>query len=80
MGFYELSIIVLGLGDMVVTQRTCPDEAQMHSGGDRLKHNQSCSLVVQLSLQQLGFSPWPGNFHMPQVWQKKKKKEKKEKK
>ena len=20
-----------------------------------------------------GFSPWPGNFHMPQEWQKKKK-------
>ena len=33
-----------------------------------------------LPLQQLGwllwceFDPWPGNFHMPRVWQKKKKK------
>ena len=27
-----------------------------------------------LSLQQLGFSPWPGNFHMPEVQPKKQKK------
>ena len=26
------------------------------------------------SLLWLGFDPWPGNSHMPQVWQKKKKK------
>ena len=25
------------------------------------------------------FDPWPGNFHMPGVWQKKKKKKKKRK-
>ena len=36
-----------------------------------------------LSMQQLGlllwhkFDPWPRNFHMPQVWPKKKKKERK---
>ena len=24
-------------------------------------------------LLSLGFSPWPGNFHMPRVWPKKKK-------
>ena len=25
---------------------------------------------------RLGFDPWPGNFHMPQVWLKKRKKKK----
>ena len=29
-----------------------------------------------LSLLRHGFYPWPGNFHMPQAWPKKKKKKK----
>ena len=32
------------------------------------------------SLLQHRFKPWPGNFHMPRVWQKKKKKERKKRK
>ena len=32
-----------------------------------------------LSLLCLEFSPWPGNFHMPQAQSKKKKKKKKKK-
>ena len=32
-----------------------------------------------LSLLRHGFYPWPGNFHMPQAWPKKKKKRKKQK-
>ena len=35
--------------------------------------------LAQLHLQ-LGFNPWPGNFHMPQVWPLKKKKENKKRK
>ena len=38
------------------------------------------SLQWHRSQQQLGFDPWPGNFHMPQVWLKKEKKKKKKKK
>ena len=31
----------------------------------------------KLSQPQLGFNPWPVNFHLPWVWLKKKKKKKK---
>ena len=33
---------------------------------------------LALSLLQLGFDPWPENFHMPWMQPKKKKKKKKE--
>ena len=37
------------------------------------------SLLQLGSLLWHGFSPWPGNFHMPWAWPKKKKKKKKKK-
>ena len=33
---------------------------------------------LALSLLWLGMNPWPGNFHMPRVWPKKKERKKNE--